>query len=580
MNTVSSFLLLWGSLTDALNFGGAHGGSPPSLMPAITHDRSRDWEVSTPSHAVSKPFIPPRPALFTDFICVLVQNAPSPQYDSAIPAPLLPWWLRPPSFPQACSSLPLPVFLPQPSFTLQWSSLPRKDLIPASLSLTAHHSSRCSLLPDRPDCNCVPASGPLHVCSLCLEHVLHDSFSDSIGILPKYQAFPDLHLHQHLPYPPCLTLYRIHPALHCSAHHSPTLCSVDTVFCIWLFISVSSREGRDLVPFCPQLSAALGTSDVPNNHLLNWWKHTLYPLVFLIYSRIKPNPMVGHSRIMIQTSSPFLVLSPYHTILTCSVPWTLAKPCNTPSTFTPAYLSFCPLLHRCSLKSSESLKTLRHALCIMETSLLPSMPTTDSSVLWYPFVYLWHCVLSQMMSPFNCFPTSRQSIGRGYSLLTLKDVKQESRAPMPTEARHTVNEAHGCVRLLRRPEQDSKTQGLTQQIQFLTVLETRSPRSRCLQVGCWWGPSSWLIDVAHVERGDSSLLFLPLLRQDHLSLGVRDPPLFFNSIYLAAMAPSCSTQHLPSSLWCVGPLVAAWELLAAACGIQFPDQGSNLGLLH
>ena len=33
-------------------------------------------------------------------------------------------------------------------------------------------------------------------------------------------------------------------------------------------------------------------------------------------------------------------------------------------------------------------------------------------------------------------------------------------------------------------------------------------------------------------------------------------------------------------LWHAGSLVAARELLAAACGIQFPDQGSNPGPLH
>lgn len=57
-----------------------------------------------------------------------------------------------------------------------------------------------------------------------------------------------------------------------------------------------------------------------------------------------------------------------------------------------------------------------------------------------------------MMSPFNFFPISRQSIRHGYSLLTLKDIKQESQAQMPTEAMHKVNEAHGCVSLLRLPK--------------------------------------------------------------------------------------------------------------------------------
>lgn len=66
------------SQTDVLNFGRERERcvSPPSLTTASTHYRSRDWEVSTPSHSVSKPFIPPRPAPFGDFICVLVQNTP------------------------------------------------------------------------------------------------------------------------------------------------------------------------------------------------------------------------------------------------------------------------------------------------------------------------------------------------------------------------------------------------------------------------------------------------------------------------------------------------------------------------
>ena len=44
-------------------------------------------------------------------------------------------------------------------------------------------------------------------------------------------------------------------------------------------------------------------------------------------------------------------------------------------------------------------------------------------------------------------------------------------------------------------------------------------------------------------------------------------------IYLAVLGLSCSTQDLRSSLWHTGSLVVE-------CGIQFPDQGSNLGPLH
>ena len=48
---------------------------------------------------------------------------------------------------------------------------------------------------------------------------------------------------------------------------------------------------------------------------------------------------------------------------------------------------------------------------------------------------------------------------------------------------------------------------------------------------------------------------------------------FLIFIYFAAPCLSCSTQNRQFSLWCVGSIVAA-------CGIQFPDQGSNPGPLH
>ena len=46
----------------------------------------------------------------------------------------------------------------------------------------------------------------------------------------------------------------------------------------------------------------------------------------------------------------------------------------------------------------------------------------------------------------------------------------------------------------------------------------------------------------------------------------------FLNIYLAVLHLSCSTGDPWSLLWHVGSLVVA-------CGIQFPDQGSNLGPL-
>ena len=55
---------------------------------------------------------------------------------------------------------------------------------------------------------------------------------------------------------------------------------------------------------------------------------------------------------------------------------------------------------------------------------------------------------------------------------------------------------------------------------------------------------------------------------------------FLICIYLFVPALSCSTQGLPYLLRHVVSIVVAHELLVAACGIQFPDQGSNLGPLH
>ena len=49
---------------------------------------------------------------------------------------------------------------------------------------------------------------------------------------------------------------------------------------------------------------------------------------------------------------------------------------------------------------------------------------------------------------------------------------------------------------------------------------------------------------------------------------------------MAVPSLSCGMQDLRPSLHHVGPLVAACELLVAACRIKFPDQGSNPGPLH
>ena len=42
---------------------------------------------------------------------------------------------------------------------------------------------------------------------------------------------------------------------------------------------------------------------------------------------------------------------------------------------------------------------------------------------------------------------------------------------------------------------------------------------------------------------------------------------------------TCSTLDVQSSLQHLGSLVAACKLLVVVCGIHFPNQGSNLGLL-
>ena len=40
------------------------------------------------------------------------------------------------------------------------------------------------------------------------------------------------------------------------------------------------------------------------------------------------------------------------------------------------------------------------------------------------------------------------------------------------------------------------------------------------------------------------------------------------------------TEHSTQFIWLCWVLVVAFELLVVACGIWFPDQGSNQGALH
>ena len=51
---------------------------------------------------------------------------------------------------------------------------------PASASLPGTHTHSDLRAVLFFECNCVPASGPLHVCSLCLEQMIQDSFSDFV----------------------------------------------------------------------------------------------------------------------------------------------------------------------------------------------------------------------------------------------------------------------------------------------------------------------------------------------------------------------------------------------------------------
>ena len=56
--------------------------------------------------------------------------------------------------------------------------------------------------------------------------------------------------------------------------------------------------------------------------------------------------------------------------------------------------------------------------------------------------------------------------------------------------------------------------------------------------------------------------------------------LYLILIYLAALGLSCSTWDRQSLLQHAGSSVTACEPLIEACGIQFPDQGLNLGPLR
>ena len=53
--------------------------------------------------------------------------------------------------------------------------------------------------------------------------------------------------------------------------------------------------------------------------------------------------------------------------------------------------------------------------------------------------------------------------------------------------------------------------------------------------------------------------------------GFQESVCLFVCLFLAAPGPSCGTGHL---------FVEAGKLVVAACGISFPDQGSDMGPLH
>ena len=75
-------------------------------------------------------------------------------------------------------------------------------------------------------------------------------------------------------------------------------------------------------------------------------------------------------------------------------------------------------------------------------------------------------------------------------------------------------------------------------------------------------------------------LVIRCLTQPHSSPPSSISGWWWVSFFLAALGLSCGLQDLSSWLWHVGSLVVACKLSVAACGISFPDQGSNLGPLN
>ena len=104
--------------------------------------------------------------------------------------------------------------------------------------------------------------------------------------------------------------------------------------------------------------------------------------------------------------------------------------------------------------------------------------------------------------------------------------------------------------------------------------------SRCLLLnpGCWErGQSSGQASqTAGLPRGEFSILWLLHVIRPGWVWGSCPAPStqtqLLKNIYLAA-------QHVESSIFLAacGSLVMVCELSVAACGIKFPDQGSNLG---
>ena len=60
---------------------------------------------------------------------------------------------------------------------------------------------------------------------------------------------------------------------------------------------------------------------------------------------------------------------------------------------------------------------------------------------------------------------------------------------------------------------------------------------------------------------------------------MKGPLFLFLYAYYVLIWLTCGTQDLCSSLQHARSFTVAYELVAIACGIQFPDQGWNLGPL-